>query len=175
MQKGAELVAESTMDGNSADTGCAENPAQVHPAVGEGLHLAECNQVDTKKVMAAKGEFPFSVTNVNDYMKKFKFDNVHGCRCDLRVFNANCNRTYALQECMQGTQNNAMDDHIRHFDKQIDRDDSENLESILPDDELFFLMINVKDYAMKFKFDNVYSCCLGARVSDAECDHIHAL
>ena len=27
MHKGAELEAESTMDGNSADTGCAENPA----------------------------------------------------------------------------------------------------------------------------------------------------
>ena len=43
MHKDAELEAESTMDGNSADTGCAENPA--HPAVGEGLHLGEFNQV----------------------------------------------------------------------------------------------------------------------------------
>ena len=74
-----------------------------------------------------------------------------------------------------GTQNNAIDDNIRHFDKQIDRDDSENLESVLPDDELIFLVINVKGYAVKFKFDNVYSCCPGARVSDTECDHIRAL
>ena len=68
-----------------------------------------------KKVMAAKGELPFSVTNINDYMKKFKFDNVHGCRYDPRVLNANWNRTYALQVCMQGTHNNAIDDNIRHF------------------------------------------------------------
>ena len=33
--------------------------------------------VPKKKVMTAKGELPFSVTNVNDHMKKFKFDNVH--------------------------------------------------------------------------------------------------
>ena len=52
---------------------------------------------------------------------------------------------------------------------------SENLESILPDDELLFLVINVKGYAVKFKFDKMYSCCPGARVSDAECDHIRAL
>ena len=50
-----------------------------------------------------------------------------------------------------------------------------NLESILPDDELLFLVINVKGYAVKFEFDNVYSCCPGARVSDTECDHICAL
>ena len=30
MHKGAELEAESTMDGNSTDTGCAENPAQKY-------------------------------------------------------------------------------------------------------------------------------------------------
>ena len=108
-------------------------------------------------------------------MKKFKFDNVRGCRYVPRVFFADCNRTCALQVCMQGTHNNAMDDNIRHFDKQIDRDDSENLESILPDDELLFLVINVKGYTVKFKFDNVYSCCPGARVSDTECDHICAL
>ena len=76
---------------------------------------------------------------------------------------------------MQGTHNNAIDDNIRHIDKQIDRDDSENLESILPDDELLFLVINVKGYEVKFKFDNVYSCCPGAHVSDTECDHICAL
>ena len=29
--------------------------------------------------MAAESELPFSVTNVNDCMKKFKYDNVHGC------------------------------------------------------------------------------------------------
>ena len=34
-------------------------------------------------------------------------------------------------------------------------------------------MINVKGYAVKFKFDNVYSCCPGAR--DTECDNICAL
>ena len=116
--------------------------------------------------MAAEGELPFSVTNVTDYMKKFKFDNVHGCRYDPRVFHADC----TLQVCMQGTQNNAIDDNIRHFDKRIDRDDSENQESILSDDELLFLVINVKGYAVKSKFDNVYSCCPGTRVSDTECD-----
>ena len=131
--------------------------------------------VPQEKAMTAKGELPFSVTNVNDHMKKFKFDNVHGCRYAPRVFNADCNRTCALQVCMQGTHTNAMDDNIRHFDKQIDRDDSENLESILPDDELLFFVINVKGYEAKFKFDNVYSCCPGARVSDTECDHICAL
>ena len=125
-----------------------------------------------KKVMAAKGELPFSVINVNDHMRKFKFDNVHESRYDPRVINADCNRTYVLQVCMQGTQNNAIDDNIRHFDKQIDRDDLENLESTLPDDELFFLAINVKGYAVKFKFDNVYSCCPAARVSDTECDYM---
>ena len=63
-----------------------------------------------KKVMAAIGGLPVSVTNVNGHMKKFKFDNVHGCRYDPRVFNADCNRTCALQVCMQGTQNSAIDD-----------------------------------------------------------------
>ena len=194
MHSGAELEAESTMDGNSADTGCAENPAPKyilqlvkdyfslnvikwtrmirHYRGASGEMTAD---VLKKKVMAAKGELPFSVTNVNDYMKKCKFDNVHGCRYDPRVFNADCNRTYALQVCMQGTQKNAIDDNIRHFDKKIDRDGSENVESILSDDKLLFLVINAKGYAVKFKFDNVYSCCPGARVSDTECDHIRAL
>ena len=112
--------------------------------------------------MAARGELPFLVTNVNDSVNKFKFDKMHGCRYDPRVFNADCNRTYALHVCIQGTQNNAIGDNIRHFDKQIDRDDPENLESILPHDELLFL-------------DIACSCCLGARVSDTECDHIRAL
>ena len=80
------------------------------------------------------------MTNVNDHMM-FKFDNVHGCRYDLRVFNAECDRTDAPQVCMQGTQNNATDDNNRHFDKQIDR--RENLVAILPDDEVLFLLINV--------------------------------
>ena len=47
--------------------------------------------------------------------------------------------------------------------------------TILPDDELLFFVINVKGYSVKFKFDNVYSWCLGFRVSDTECDHISAL
>ena len=81
--------------------------------------------VPKKKVMTAKGELPFSVTKVNDHMKKFKFDNVHGCRYVPRVFFADCNRTCALQVCMQGTHNNTIDDNIRHFDRQIDRDDLE--------------------------------------------------
>ena len=81
--------------------------------------------VPKKKVMTAKGELPFSVTNVNDHMKKLKFDNVRGCRYAPRVFFADCNRTCAPQVCMHGTHNNAIDDNIRHFDKQIDRDDSE--------------------------------------------------
>ena len=87
-------------------------------------------QTDTNSALTI--ELPFPVTNVNDYMKKFKFDIVHGCRYDPRVFKADCNRTYAPQVCMQCTQNIAIDDNIRQFDKQIDRDDSENLESILP-------------------------------------------
>ena len=46
MYKGAELEAECTMDGNSADTGCAENPAPKYiPQLVK--HLAECDQVDT--------------------------------------------------------------------------------------------------------------------------------
>ena len=36
-------------------------------------------------------------------------------------------------------------------------------------------VVNVKGYAVKFKFDNVYSCCPGVCVSDTECDHIRAL
>ena len=126
------------------------------------------------KEMAAKGDLPSPVINVNDYMTKFKFDSVHRCPYDPRVFNAECNRTYVLQECMQGTQSNATEDNTRHFDKQIDRDDSENLESILPADELLFLVINVNGYVVKFKFNTLYSCCPGARVFDTECDHIRA-
>ena len=41
--------------------------------------------------------------------------------------------------------------------------------------ELLFLVINANDYAVKFKFDNVRSCCPDARVFDTECDHFRAL
>ena len=40
MHKDAELEAESTVDGNRMRR---EPSAQVHPANGDGSHLAECN------------------------------------------------------------------------------------------------------------------------------------
>ena len=48
MHEGAEMEAESTIDGNSVDTGCAENPAPKYILQLVRDHqLQECNQVDT--------------------------------------------------------------------------------------------------------------------------------
>ena len=114
---------------------------------------------------------PFPLTNVNEYMKKFKFDNVRGCRYDPRVFSADCNRTYALQVCMQRTQNNATDDMTKRSTGRTRRTWSPFFQVM----SCSCLVTSVNGNAVKFKFDNVYSSCPGARVSDTECDHIRAL
>ena len=77
-----------------------------------------------------QSELLFAVINVNDYKMKFKFDNVHGCRSGAHVFVAEHDRIFALQSCMEGMQNNALDENNGHFDKEIDRADLENLEGM---------------------------------------------
>ena len=182
-----------------------EPSVKVRLAVGEGLYLTGCNQVDAKakhckgvideiitdvlkvKEMVAKGELHFAVINVNDCKMKFKFDNVYSCRSGARVFVTECDHICALQVSMEGIKNDAMDENIGHFDEEIGRADLEDLEgmnidnimpqvdcSVFPDCELLFPVINVNDCVTKFKF-SVYGCRSGARVFVTECDHICAL
>ena len=134
------------------------------------------------KEMVTKGELLFAVINVNCYKMKLEFDNVYGCRSGARVFVAECDRNCALQACMEGVQNNAFDENIDHFDKEIDRADLEDLEGVRIDNIMLRVItpsfemvscsstvINVNDCATKFKFHNVYGCRSGARVFVAEC------
>ena len=89
MYTGAEMEAEHTIDVNSADACCAENPAPKYilQLVKDYISLNVIKwtrmirqyrgasdeitaDVLKNKAMAAKGELPFPVTNVIDYMKK---------------------------------------------------------------------------------------------------------
>ena len=88
------------------------------------------------------GELPFSVINVNNYKMKFKNDNVCGCRSDARVFVAECDRICALQVCMDGIQNNPINENIGHFDKENDR--AEDLERMKIDNRM--LQVDCSDF-----------------------------
>ena len=46
------------------------------------------------------------------------------------MFVAECDRICALQACMEDIQNNALDENIGHFDKEIDRADLEDLQGM---------------------------------------------
>ena len=68
--------------------------------------------------------------NVNDCVAKSNFDNVYGCRSGARVFVAECYHICALQACMEGVQNNAIDENIGHPDNEIDRVDLKGWEGM---------------------------------------------
>ena len=65
-------------------------------------------------------------------------------------------------------QNNTTNDNTGHFEKEIDSAD-EDLEGMIIDS---IPVINVNDYAVKFKFNNVYHYLPGARVFDTRSDKI---
>ena len=161
MHKGTQLEAVFTMGGNLTDPEYSTNPVSkfvlqmvegcISLDVIKWTRMAKrCKGVIDEMItdllkmneMVTKGELLFPMVNVNNWKTKFKFDHVYGCRSGARVFVAECDHICALQACMEGIQNNTINENIGHPDNEIDRTELEGLECM----KIGYIMLQVNCY-----------------------------